>query len=261
MGGIGLTCVYTKSRTLLIKNMNIEIEENQKLNIFGINVYGNMQDMDLIKNNNVSAKSLRDIYMFLLQEKIGTADNPIPSRSEKKNPRIIWKNSWKNWSRCRGVTPQLKQFGWNLIHDMVHVPSRNHRKNTSKDCRNLIYDEELDEMVICNNFGNLRHTLAECQITRTKFLELQAILNMFLGKQITTEQIIFISFSHFDRKKMKMAVWMVISSLHYIFKNSEAGCADMRRVIKEDLRFHAMREKGFVPKKYILEILEILENW
>lgn len=141
------------------------------------------------------------------------------------------------------------------------MPSRNHRRGTSKDCKHLIYDEDLDEMITCNNFGDLRHTLAECQITRIKFLELKKILDMFLGKQISPEEIIFISFSHFDKKKVKMSVWILINSLYFIFKHRESGCAEMLRYLKQDLYFHSTREKGFVPKKYILEVLEILENW
>ena len=187
--------------------------------------------------------------MFLFQEKIVTADNPVPLRAERKNPRICWKNAWKNYSRCRGVAPELTQFGWKLLQDMVHVPSRNHRKGTSKDCQHLVYDEDLKEMVICNKFGNLQHTLAECQITRHKFSELNAILDNFLGKPISKEQIISLSFRHFDKKKMKMVTWIIINSLYYIFKHRESGCADILRVIKQDLYFH-LKNIYWTPWKF-----------
>ena len=82
-----------------------------------------------------------------------------------------------------------------------------------------------------------------------------------MEKRITTEQILFISFSHFDKKKLNMGVWIVINVLYYIFKHKESGCAEMLRLVKQDLYFHSMRERGFVPKKYFSEILEILENW
>ena len=260
-GGLGFICVYNKSRTLLIKNMIKEKDENAQRGNTGINPYGNVNDLETILNSSVEVKSLKDTYMYFLQEKIGTADNPILSRSEMRNPRICWRNAWKNWNRSRGLSAELKYFGWSLIQDMVVVPSRNHRKDTSKNCPRLVYDEELEEMVTCSKFGDLRHTLAECQITRAKFSEFKSILETFMEKEITTEQILFMSFGHFDKKKLKMGTWLVIKAIYFIFKHKDLGCTEMLRIVKQDLYFHTRGEKGFVPKKYFSDILEILENW
>ena len=115
-------------------------------------------------------------------------------------------------------------------------------------------------MDVCGHFGDLKHTLTECQVSRDKFSELKAILEIFLQKTITMDQIFFLSFRHFDKRKRKMAIWIIINSLFYIFKHKESSGADMLRVLKQDLRFHLMRERGFVPKIYISGIMEILEN-
>ena len=261
MGGLSLICVDNKSKTLLIKNMIKEKDENEQRGNLGLKIYGNMKDLERILNSGVNVKSLKDTYRYFLQDRIGTTDNPIPSRSEVRNPRICWKNSWKNWSKSRGISAELRYFGWSLIQDMVVVPSRHHRKDTSKDCPRLVYDEDLEEMVNCGKFGDLRHTLAECPMTREKFLEFKSVLETFMEKEITTEEILFISFSHFDKKKLNMGVWITINSLYYIYKHKESGCAEMLRIVKEDLYFHSMRERGFVPKKYFSDIFEILENW
>ena len=260
MAGLNLTCVVNKSRTFMVKNMFIEIEENDELGNIGIEVYGNKTDKEKIVRRGINTKFIKGIYQCFLQEKIGTIDNPVDSRAEKKNPEVDWKNSWKNWSLSRGISAQLKYFGWCLIQDMVHVPSRNHRRGANKECQNLIYDQDLEEMEICGQFGDLKHTLAECQISQEKFLELKAILELFLRKTLTMDQIFFLSFRHFDKKKRKMGVWMIINSLYYIFHHKESRCEDMLRVLKQDLYFHLMRERGFVPKVYISVILEILEN-
>ena len=124
----------------------------------------------------------------------------------------------------------------------------------------MIYDQDLEEMEICGQFGDLKHTLAECQISQEKFLELKAILELFLRKTLTMDQIVFLSFRHFDKKKRKMGVWMIINSLYYIFHHKESRCEDMLRVLKQDLYFHLMRERGFVPEVYISKVLEIIEN-
>ena len=260
MAGLNLTCVLNKSRTFMVKNMFIEIEENDELGNADMEVYGNKPDKEKILRKGIHTKSIKGIYQYFLQEKIGTFENPIESRAEKKNPEIDWKNAWKNWTLSRGVTAELKYFGWCLIQDMVHVPSRNHRRGANKFCQNLIYDQELDEMDVCGHFGDLKHTLAECQVSRDKFSELKAILEIFLQKTITMDQIFFLSFRHFDKRKRKMAIWIIINSLFYIFKHKESSGADMLRVLKQDLRFHLMRERGFVPKIYISGIMEILEN-
>ena len=86
-------------------------------------------------------------------------------------------------------------------------------------------------------------------------------MESLLGKVISTEEIIFLSFRHADKKKVKVAVWTAISSLNFIFKKPDASCDDMLRVLKEELYYHELLERGFVRKRYISDLLEILENW
>lgn len=125
----------------------------------------------------------------------------------------------------------------------------------------LVYDQELDEMIGCGKLGDFRHSMADCLASRDKFADVKRILEAFINKEISTEEVIFIAFRHYDDKRVKMAVWFVINALQYIFRYRDAGCAEMLHVLTQELYYHQLLERGFVPKKYILEMLEILENW
>ena len=261
MAGLNLICVQNKSKAFIIRNMLKEREELVALDNLDMKVYGNMGDMDKILNSTVNLSSLKEIYFFFLQEKIGSFDNPIKSRSERKNPEIIWRQSWKNWSRMTGITAMEKQFGFNILQDLLHVPSRNHRQGSSKECRQLVHDQDLDVFVLCREIGDLKHSFAECLASRDKFHEVRNILETFLNKKIPTEQIIFLSFRHFDDKRVKMGTWFVLKSLGYIFSHRDSGSEEMLLFMKQELYYHQMLERGFVSKKYFLEMLEIVENW
>ena len=224
MAGLNLICVQNKSRAFIIKNMVKEREELVALDNVEGEVYGNMGDMDKILNSTVSLESLKDIYLFFLQEKIGTWDNPIKSRSERNNLELNWRQSWKNWSRMTGITAVEKQFGWDILQDLIHVPSRNHRRGSSKVCPQLVQDQDSDIFAVCGKFGDLKHSLTECLASRDKFSFLRDILETFLDRKISTEEVIFLSFRHYDEKKIRMGTWFVVKSLGYIFSNRKSEC-------------------------------------
>ena len=160
-----------------------------------------------------------------------------------------------------GITAVEKQFGWDILQDLIHVPSRNHRRGSSKVCPQLVQDQDSDIFAVCGKFGDLKHSLTECLASRDKFSFLREILETFLDRKISTEEVIFLSFRHYDEKKIKMGTWFVVKSLGYIFRNIKSECEEMVLVLKQELYYHQLLERGFVPKKYLLEMLEIVENW
>ena len=113
----------------------------------------------------------------------------------------------------------------------------------------------------CEEFGDFKHSIAECLVSREKFSEARKIMETFLKKKIPAEEIIFLSFRHYDDKRVKMGTWFVLKALKYIFSHRDSDCEKMFNFLKQELYYHQMLERGFVLKKYILEMLEVLENW
>lgn len=59
---------------------------------------------------------------------------------------------------------------------MLEIPSRCHRGGQSKDCNTQIYEEQLNEMVVCGTFGDIKHMFAKCGAVKSKFDSWQIFL-------------------------------------------------------------------------------------
>ena len=100
-------------------------------------IYGRKKDLDRILSSGVNINNIKEIYTFLLQDRIGTVDNLIKSRAESRNPQVVWKETWMNWSNLKAVTAEMKYFAWSLVQDILETPSRNHRGGKIKTARCL----------------------------------------------------------------------------------------------------------------------------
>ena len=258
LGGLQLICVSTKARSFMVKDMLRQQEALDAGEMDGT-IYGRKTDLDRILSSNVNIGNIKEIYMFLLQDRIGTIDNLIKSRAEDRNPRINWKETWINWSNLRAVTPDLKYFAWSLIQDMVECPSRNHR-GKDKNCKILIYNDRMNEMEVCGNYGDLKHTLADCGASRRKFGILTSLLQSYLRKMVTLDDLLFLSFHHFDGKKQKLSVWTTVHALHWIFTYRDAGGMEMMRYLRKELFWHQALERWFCGKTQMSEMITRMDE-
>ena len=198
--------------------------------------------------------------MFLLQDRIGTVDNLIKSRVENRNPQVIWKETWRNWSTLRAVTADLKYFAWSLVQDMLETPSRNHRGGKDKNCKMLVYNGRLNEMEVCGAFGDLEHTLAKCGATRRKFGILTSLLGSFIGRVVTVEDLLFLSLHHFDGKKQRLSVWITVHALHWILTYRDSGGLEMMLHLKKELFWHQALERWFCGKTQMMDMMEWIQE-
>ena len=184
----------------------------------------------------------------------------IQSRAEKKNPQIEWTVAGKNWKSLRGVTPEIKCFAWKLLQDMLDIPSRHHRRGQTKECSTWVYDEHINQMDICRNFGDIKHFFADCGAVKYKFESWMLLLGRFLGKEIKPEEALTISFQHRIKKKMKMAVWGTIMALFFIYKNRELSAAAMIDFISKELLWHQNLERWWCGRAHMNEFSEELRK-
>ena len=99
----------------------------------------------------------------------------------------------------------------------------------------LVYDDMDNQMVQCGRFGDLKHSLADCRATKDKFGELKSVLREFLNKLPSSEEIIFLSFRHWDKKRLRLAIWSAAIGMFYIFRNKDARISDMMLYLRKEL--------------------------
>ena len=105
-----------------------------------------------------------------------------------------------------------KCFAWKITQDMLDVGARKHKKDSIKDCKRIV-----DNIKICGNLDTLKHRVIECKNVKDLYNKFKQILITFLGKEVTDEQILCLSFTH-KNPKMKMAsVWFAVKLLYEIF--------------------------------------------
>ena len=262
--GLQLICVMTQARALMAKGMlQQQMERDSLVNTDGT-VYGNKDDLRKLLGELLSSTenfgSVKSIYSFLLQEKIGAKEDLKPSRAEKKNPQIDWTIAGKNWKTLRGVTPEIKCFAWKLLQDMLDIPSRHNRRGQSKECSTWVYDEQINQMDICRNFGDIKHYFADCGAVKSKFEAWMVLLGRFLGKEIQPEEALTISFQHNIKKKMKMAVWGTIMALFFIYKHRESSSAAMLDFISKELFWHQNLERWWCGRAHMNKLSEDLRR-
>ena len=258
-GGLGLHCPMTKSRALLVKNMLKAwkiLEENDIQCV----MYGDNDDLNAILNDEDKPATSADIYNLLLKQKIKRGESFIPSRSEKRNEGIKWNNTWSNLQLVKSVSPTVKYFSWCCIQDMVEVGARRHRANQNKNCEMEVLDEDTGEVEVCNTFDTLKHCLSECRASREKFAVVMRILTEFLGRDVTENQILFLSFNHRNKKILKMAVWFAVTCLHLIYTNRNMEAKILVRQVYKLLFWHQLLECWISSKPEFVELFKIVQG-
>jgi hypothetical protein len=244
-GGLGLICPVTKSRAFLVKSMYRswkKLEENEASE--DIPLYGNVEDLEMIlEDEEEHCRTIKDMYKCLLEKKIKRGESWIPSRAEKKNPGVKFKNVWENQLQVKKVKPQIKYFSWCLGQDMVLVGARRNRANQRKECQQMIEDELTGENVLCEEKETLIHALAECQASKEKFEWLKNILQDQMENIITDEQIIFLAATNRNKKKNRTLLWITVHCLYFIWSEREASVENLKKYLKEEMFFHQTLER------------------
>ena len=157
------------------------------------------------------------------------------------------------------VTPIAKQFSWNCIQDMVVVGERKHRANQNKNCDSLI-DDGSGNMEECGSLESLRHALCFCPVSIAKFTWVEQVLTEFLGRKIEKEEIIFLSFNHRNKKRLKIGIWYTVNCLYYIYTNRAIEVRNMVENIKKQMFWHLTLERWISNRNTFYELYNIVRK-
>ena len=222
--------------------------------------YGNYDDLEKIMDEYPVPTTAKGIYEVLLKQKVMKRESLIPSRSEKRNPGIKFKCSWGNLLLVKSVNPVLKYFAWCCIQDMVVVGERKHRRNQDKNCHMEITNQITGELTECGVRESLRHAMWECQVSSSKFIKLREILGEYLEREITNEQILFLSFNNRNKKKLKMGIWITVNCLYFIYNKRTAEVSDMLEEMKKELFWHLMLERWIAGRTAFNQLYGIIDR-
>ena len=230
-GGLGLVNPSLKCMALLIRTMLREFRRrdvNPTDLVLQNQIYGYRDEFQLVIRNDLVQGTTKQIYSLLLQEIISKNGSFIPSRNEKRSLGVKWSISWKNMSLVRGLNPEERCFVWKLIQDMIPVGARIHRNNAEKRCLAALNDG------VCQAEQTLVHCLQLCPGIQEIHNSMINILSIFLDREVTSQQLITLSFNQRSKKKLKCALWFAVKVMFLIFQEKIMNKAQMlMRAIKE----------------------------
>ena len=227
-GGLGLQNPIVKARALLLKNMYKEL----------LYIGGNIYDLDIIEqlygyneyfkqiiDNGLSTSPARDIYNFLIKEVTHRNLSLIPSRNEKKSLNIKWGLVFKNIKLLKGLTADEKCFVWKITQDLLPVGCRIHRRNAERRCLTL-----LENGTLCQELQTLEHTFKSCERIIEVYEVIVQILNRFLARIVSFDDLIHFSFNHRSKQKLKCSLWFATKMMFKVF---HLKCLNKAQLLQE----------------------------
>lgn len=257
-GGLGLVEPFLKSKAFLVKNMLIEYKMQDYDPLVLDTIYGDRDVMlDIIALGKTEA-SVKDIYSVILNSAISRNGSLIPSREEKRC-NLKWKRSWENLSKLKGVLPAEKMFAWKMCQDMLPVGVRIHRANAERRC--LVQLENGD---ICTSLQDRNHVFRSCDALGQSYSALEVILEKFLEKIVEFKEILHLAFSHRKLKKVRVACWLVIKWLYFIWSNRNGNKVQVLMAMSKEITWMVRRKNFAGSRNELLELQglvnDILQN-
>ena len=128
----------------------------------------------------------------------------------------------------KGLIAEEKCFAWKVQQDMLRVGSRIHRQNAERRC--MI---SLDGGQICSEMQTLEHLFRTCDSVVGVYEQLTIILNNFLERQVSYNEIIHFSFNHRNKKKLICALWFAVKVMFIIFHNK---CRNKSQILRDIIK-------------------------
>ena len=181
-----------------------------------------------IVENGLIMSPAKDIYYFLVKEITHRNLSLIPSRNEKKSTNIKWGVVFKNFKLLKGLNAEEKCFFWKITQDMLPVGSRIHRRNAERRCLTL-----LDDGSLCQENQTLEHAFKLCEKIVEVYDIIMHVLNRYLDRMVSFNELIHFSFNHRNKMKLKCALWFATKMMYKIFHRK---CFNKAQLLKECIK-------------------------
>ena len=146
----------------------------------------------------------------------------------KKSLNVKWSVVWKNLFLVKGLTAEEKCFAWKVSQDMVAVGSRIHRPNAERRCLAVFDNGE-----VCVEIQTLEHLFVKCKAVESINDCMKWVLETFLDRTVSLEDMIYFSFNHRNKKKLVLALWFSVKMMFKIFQDN---CRNKSQLLREIIK-------------------------
>ena len=213
--GLGLVHLPTKCKSLIMRTMFKEfLSKNIKLinGDFSECIYGHKGELLKLLEAFQEVPTAKELYQRFLEKVIFRRDNLLPSRMEKKYFGICWKKAYKNYKEAKFLNPKEKEFYFRFVHDLLHIGARKHVKGSDKTCRRH------DLGLKCNDLETRIHFFMQCPPVHNIYWVFKEVLQKFIGKKVSDEQIFTVSFRCKEQSRNIIGVWFLNKVLFLILQ-------------------------------------------
>ena len=213
--GLGLVHLPTKCKSLIMRTMFKEFLKKKIILIngdFSEFIYGHKGDLLELLKSYQELPSAKELYQCFLKGVIFRGDNLLPSRMEKKYLGTVWTKAYKNYKEIKFLNPKEKEFYFRFVHDLLHLGARKHVKGADKTCRRH------DLGLKCNDLETRSHFFMQCPPVHNIYWIFKEILQKFIRKKVSDEQILTVSFRCKDRIRNIIGVWFLNKVLFLILQ-------------------------------------------
>ena len=106
--------------------------------------------------------------------------------------------------------------------------SRIHRPNAERRCLAVFENGE-----ICVEIQNLEHLFIKCKEVESINECMKWVLETFLDRTVSLEDMIYFSFNHRNKKKLALALWFSVKMMFKIFQDK---CRNKSQLLREVIK-------------------------
>ena len=211
--GLGLVHLPTKCKSLIMHTM---FKEFRMKNMQVVNgsysefLYGHKAELLQLVQTFTESPSAKELYHLFLKRVIYRGDNLIPSRMEKKYSDVTWQKAFINFKGGKFLNPKEREFYFRFVHDLLHLGARKHLKGSDKTCRRH------DLGLKCAALETRLHFFMQCPPVHDIFCLLKEILQNFMKKKTTVDEIFTVSFRCKEPTRNVIGVWLVMKVFFYV---------------------------------------------
>ena len=112
---------------------------------------------------------------------------------------------------------------------------------------------------MCNELESLQHRLFNCQSIKSATYSVKSILELFLTREISENQMLTLSFTHRKASTRIVAVWFVIKALHFIFRSSHLKSEEILSEMLSEINHNFSINIVIGSRSEMVRLLDIIE--
>ena len=142
-----------------------------------------------------------------------------------------------------------------MQQDLLLVGSRLHRPNAERRCLAEISGG------VCQEIETRKHRLIECESIQECFKISKLIIEDYLERGVSEDEVMFISFNHRDKRKLCGGLWFAVKSMYNIYMKKYLNKSQLLREIVKEVNWNLDLNRKIGSLKYAQHLKNIIERY